>query len=179
MNKNLIVIGVLSLVVLTLGLAGYVSAQGQPPQPGDYPLGPEMMNGFSNYHDEMMGNGYGMMGYGMMGWHGEESPMHEAMIESLAESLGLSPEEIEARHDAGESLWDIAEAEGLGYEEIRDLMSLAHDGALEAAADEGQLTQEQADWMDEHMNQMWDGEYGHCEGEHGDKDGVRWHGMGW
>ena len=179
MNKNFIVIGVLSLLILTLGLAGYAFAQGQPPWVGDYPFGPEMMNGYGNYHDEMMDNGYGMMGSGMMGWHGDESPMHEAMIDSLAESLDLSPEELETRHDAGESFWDIAEAEGLSYEEIRDLMFSAHDGALEDAAAEGQLTQEQAEWMDEHMNQMWDSERDHCEGELGNKDGVRWHGMGW
>lgn len=176
MNKNLIVIGALSLVVLTLGLVGYAFAQGQPPSQSDYPYGPDMMNAYGDYHDEIMGNGYGMMGYGMMGWHGEE---HEAMIESLAESLGISPEEIDARHDGGESLWEIAEGEGLSYEEIRVLMFSAHDTAFEDAVDKGWLTQEQADWMDGHMNQMWDGELDHCGGMSWDESGTRWHGMGW
>lgn len=179
MSKNFIGIGVLSLLILTLGLSGYAFAQGQLPPPSDYTNGTDMMNGYEGYDYGMMGYGYGMMGYGMMGWHGEEGPMHEAMIDSLAESLSLSPEEIETRHDAGESLWDIAEAEGLSYEEIRDLMFLAHDAALKDAVAEDQLAQEQADWMDEHINQMWDGEYDHCGGEPGNQASFRWHGMGW
>jgi hypothetical protein len=178
MNKNLIVIGVLSLVILTLSLAGYVSAQGQPPPAGDYPYGTDMMGGYGVHGYGMMGYGYGMMGYGMMGSNGEEGPMHEAMIDALAENLDLSPEELETRHDAGESLWDIAKAEGLSYQEIRELMFSAHEAALEDAVADDRLTQEQADWMDGHMNQMWNGGYDHCEGAYGNRDGVRWHGMG-
>lgn len=206
MNKKFIGIGVLSLVVLTLSLAGFAYAQGQPPQgreypygsdmmdgydghdygmmgygnrdypqdqtspPSEYPYGPDMMDGYGGYG--MMGDGYGMMGSGMMGWNGEEGPMHEVMIESLAQSLNLSPEEIEARHDAGESIWEIARAEGLSEAEIRELMFSAHDTVLENAVGEGWFTQEQVDWMDEHMNQMWDGDYNHC-------GGGGWHGMGW
>jgi hypothetical protein len=139
-----------------------------------------MMNEFGGYGYETMGDGYGMMGSGLMGWNGEEGPMHESMIDSLAESLDLSPQEIEARHDAGESIWEIAAAEGLSDEEIRDLMFSSHDAALEDAEVDGWLTPEQADWMDDHMKQMWDGEYGnHCDGEGGYGSNARWHGMDW
>jgi Spy/CpxP family protein refolding chaperone len=174
MNKNFIVIAALILAVLTLSLAGYAYAQGQPPPPSDYHYGPDMMDGYS-------GHDYGMMGYGygMMGWDGEEGPMHESMIDSLAESLDLSPQEIEARHDAGESLWEIAEAEGLSDEEIRELMFSSHDAALENAEINDWLTPEQSDWMNEHMNQMWDGDYDHCGEVSGDETGVHRHGMNW
>ena len=37
------------LAVLTLSLAGYAYAQGQPPPPGEYPYGPDMMNGYGGY----------------------------------------------------------------------------------------------------------------------------------
>lgn len=94
MNKKLIVVGVLSLVVLTLGLAGYAYAQGQSSPPDEYPYGPDMMDGYSGHVDEMMGSGYGMMGSSMMGWQGGEGPMHEGMIASLAESLDLSPKRL-------------------------------------------------------------------------------------
>ena len=114
-----------------------------------------------------------------MGWNGEEGPMHEAMIDALAESLDLSPEKIESRHDASESLWEIAEAEGLSDEEIRELMFSSHDAALEDAEVDGWLTPEQADWMDKHMNQMWNGDYDHCAGVSGNEAGVRLHGMDW
>jgi hypothetical protein len=104
MNKKFIGIGVLSFVVLTLGLAGFAYAQGQPPQGQDYPYGSEMMNGYDGHDYGMMGDGYGMMG-----WNGEEGPMHEVMITNLAQSLNLSPEEVEARHDAGETLGKMLE----------------------------------------------------------------------
>lgn len=216
MNKRIIGIGVLSLVVLTLGLAGFAYAQGQPPQARDYPVGSDMMTGYGDHDYGMMGNGYGhdhaqdqttpldeyphdpdmmdghhsydygmmgdeygMMGSGIMGWDGEEGPMHQIMIDTLAESLELSPQEIEARHDAGESLWDIAIAEGLSEEEIRELMFSAHDTVLENAISEGWLTQDQADWMDEHMEQMWDGDYGHCGGVSENESGVGGRGLNW
>lgn len=179
MNKNIIVIGVLSLVVLTLGLAGYAYAQGQPPLPSDYPYGPEMMNGYDGHDDGMMGSGYGMMESGMMGWEGDEGPMHESMIDSLAESLALTPQEIEARHDAGESIWEIAVAEGLTDEEVSELMFSSHDAALENAEINGWLTPEQADWMNEHMNQMWTGDGNHCGDMSGNEAGIHRHGMNW
>ena len=185
MNKKLIVISVLSLVVLTLGLAGYAYAQGQSSPPDEYPYGPDMMDGYGGHVDEMMGAGYGMMGSsmmgsGMMGWQGGEGPMHEGMITSLAESLDLSPQEIEARHDGGESIWEIAEAEGLSDEEISDLMFSAHDVTLADAINDGLLTQDQADWMNDHMNQMSDGEFGnHCDEENKNNTNTRWHGMNW
>ncbi len=177
MNKKFIVIAVLSLAVLTLSLAGYAFAQGQPPPPREYPYGPDMMNGYGGYDYEMMGTGYGIMGYGMMDLDGDEGPMHESMIDSLAETLALTPQEIEARHDAGESIWEIAVAEGLSDEEIKELMFSSHNAALEDAEVNGWLTPEQTDWMDEHMNQMWSGDYDHCGGVNGNEAGVRWHGM--
>lgn len=183
MKKTLLIVAVLSVTVLTLGLAGYAYAQVQTPE---YPYGPGMMGNYDDYgpgygHGMMDGGGRGMMGgYGMMGWNGEEGPMHEAMVTAVAEALGLTPEEIEARHDAGETIWQIAEAEGLSAEEIQDLMFSAHELALEDAVANGWLTQEEADWMDSHMEDMWSGEYGnHCGGGGFNATGTRRGGMNW
>ena len=77
------------------------------------------------------------------------------------------------------SEWGIAEAEGLTDEEISELMLSSHDAALEDIVLEGLLTPEQVDWMDNHMNQMWDGDYDHCRGESGFDSNTRWHGMNW
>lgn len=172
MKKILIGITMLSIAALTLGVAGYVYAQGQTPPTPDYPYGRGMIGGYDGY-------GHGMMGSGMMGWNGEDSPMHEVMTEALAEALGLSAEEVEARHDAGETLWDIAETEGLNGEEIQELMFNAHDVAQADAVDNDWLPQKQADLMDEHMEQMWDGNYDHCDGKNAPGPGARWHGMNW
>jgi hypothetical protein len=152
--------------------ADYGYSQDQTSPPGEYPYGPDMMDGYGGY-------GYGMMGAGMMGWYGDEGPMHEVMLDTFAQSLNLSPQEIEDRHNAGETLWEIARAEGLSEAEIRELMFSAHDTVLENAVSEGWLTQDQADWMDQHMNQMWDGDYNHCGGGTWNGAGGGWHGMDW
>jgi hypothetical protein len=135
-------------------------------------------------HDDYgRGYGHGMMGgYGhnMMGGNGEYGPMHDGMITAFAEALDLTAEEIEARHDAGETLWEIAEAKGLSAEEIQAVMFSAHDLALEDAIANGYMTSEQAEWMNAHMDQMWSGEYGaggfggHCGGQGMYNNNSRW-----
>ncbi len=142
MKKTVIALAILGAVTLSLGIAGYAYAQSQAPTYG--------------YHGMMMGYGYGMM-------YGEEGPMHETMVAVFAEALGLTPEEIEARHDAGETLWQIAESQGLSPEDIQDLMLTAHDQALEQAVAEGWMTPEQAGWMQSHMGQGFYGS-GACDG---------------
>jgi hypothetical protein len=62
------------------------------------------------------------------------------------------------------SEWEIAEAEGLNDEEIRELMFSSHEAALEDAEFNGWFPPEQAEWMDTLMNQMWNGDYDHCGG---------------
>ena len=165
MQKILFVVGVLSIAVLTLSVAGFAYAQSQTPPTPEYP-------GYG-----MMGGGYGRgYGQGMMGWNVEHGPMHEAMVAALAEQLGIKPEEIESRLDAGESMWQIAEAAGLSAEEIQDLMLSAHDRALVDAVSNGWLTESQAEWMDAHMEQMWNGSAGfggHCGGRN---NNSRWQG---
>ncbi len=167
------------VAVLAFGIAGFAYAQSQTPATPEYPHIHGMMGDAydHDYGHGMMGDaydhdyGHGMMGgHGLMGCDGEEGPMHDAMVAALAQALDLTPEELEARHDAGETMWQIAESEGLNADEIQDLMLSAHDSALEDAVADGQLTEEQASWMDTHMDQMWGGENvdggfgGHCEG---------------
>lgn len=96
------------------------------------------------------GRGFGHMGRGF-GYlpQGEPGVMHEIMEEAMAASLGLTVEELEARHEAGETYWDIARAQfpGITDEEILDKMAQARDNALQAAVEQGLITQDQADWM--------------------------------
>lgn len=175
MKKILIGVAVLGIAILTFSAVGYVFAQTQTPPEPQYPYGPGMMGGY----------GHGMMGRGS-GWMGNvdrEGPMHEAMVAALADALGLSPEEIEARHDAGETMWEIAAAEGLSSDEIRQVMDSAHDAALEDAVTNGWLSPEQAEWMEEHMESMWNGNGedsgfgGHCGGGRWFNNNTGWRGM--
>lgn len=166
MRKSLIGIALLTVAVLAFSVVGYVRAQPQwPPDP-----------------DSPYSRGWGMM-YGGFGWMGNfdrEGPIHDAMVSALAEALNIDPDKIEERHDSGEHLWEIALEEGMSKEEIQDLMQTVHESSLEEAVAEGWLTQEQADWMQEHMQWMWSGEgelnhYGsHCGGI-----GRYYEGTGW
>ena len=85
--------------------------------------------------------------YGQRGVADGVGPMHEYMQQAMAEAVGLSVEEFEARHNAGETFYQIALAEGFSAEEIPALMQAARAEGLDAAAADGVITQEQADWM--------------------------------
>jgi hypothetical protein len=73
--------------------------------------------------------------------------LHDYMEKAMADALGLPVSEFESRHDAGETFYQIALAEGFSAEEIPALMQDARAKALDAAAKDGIITQEQADWM--------------------------------
>lgn len=159
--RKRIIIGISILVVAVLAVVGFAwartaYAQTQtPPYPG--------------YGYGMMGGQYG--GFGMMGnW--DYGPMHQYMVAGLAEALNLTPEEVQSRIDNGETPWQIAQAQGLSDEQIQQVMLDAHDKALDEAVKAGLLTQEQADWMDQHMESMWSGNFSGFGGCHGPINGA-------
>lgn len=189
MKKTLLILSIIGVTVLVFGAAGFAYAQNQTPPVPEYPYGQGMMGGFGRGMHALNGvdrdgdpDSYGPgYGHGMMGWNGEYGPMHESMVAALAETLELPVDEIEARHESGETLWEIAETEGLTADEIRELMSSAHDIALEDAVANGWMSEEQAEWMDDHMEQRWLGDGtgtgfgGHC-GDGGWMGNTRWQG---
>lgn len=85
--------------------------------------------------------------YGQRGVADGAGPMHDYMEKAMAEAVGLTVDEFEARHDSGETFYQIALAEGFTSEEIPALMQAARANALDAAAADGVISQEQADWM--------------------------------
>lgn len=66
---------------------------------------------------------------------------------SLAESFGISAEDLTARRTSGENLAEIALDLGLDLTKIRDMFSEARSEALDSAVGDGILTQEEADWL--------------------------------
>jgi len=123
--KKLIVLAGVALVVALLGAAMVVPALAQEPTPtSEAPCG--------------------CRGFGLWGrsW---------AVFDAAAESLGLTPEELFAELHAGQSLADIAEAQGVDLEAVHEAMKAARveamKQAIEQAVEEGRLTQEQADWL--------------------------------
>jgi hypothetical protein len=137
MKKYMVIVGVIGISIIALGAFNLAFAQSETPPPATSP-----------------GYGYGMMGGrggfgGMRGaWMGDEhGPYHELMVATFAEELGLTVTQIENRLESGETMWQIAEGEGLSADEFGEVMLLARQTMLDQAVENGTLTQEQADFM--------------------------------
>ena len=145
MKNVLLVLAGILVGVVALGVVGFAYAQVQNPPDSQFPQG---------YGAGMMGGaGRGMMGgYGsvMMG-NGTYGAMHTYMVDAFASALGMTSADFQAKIEAGETMWQIAQAQGLSDEEISTMMLTARSDALQKAVEAGVLTQEQADLMNEHM----------------------------
>jgi len=85
--------------------------------------------------------------YGKRGVADGTGYLHEYMEKVMAEVLGLSVSEFEARNDEGNTFYQIALEKGFSAEEIPALMQAARAEALDAAEKDGVISQEQAQWM--------------------------------
>ncbi len=163
--KNILIIGgIVGVVLIALGMVGFAFAQSQNRQPTPPGAWGMMRGGGRPWMQDS-----GMMRGGWGSGQGAYGPMHTYMINALAEKLGLTIDILQAKINAGERPYDIAKAQGLNDEQIKDLMEQAHDEALKAAVVDALLTQEQADAMDQRMEQMWEkgglpGKVGGCPG---------------
>jgi len=169
MKKFLIIGSIVGVALIALGVVGFAFAQSQTP-----PVTPDGAWGMMRGGGHAWAQGSGMMRGGRGMGQGAYGPMHTYMINALAEKLGLTVDELQAKIDAGERPYDIAKAAGLTDAQIQELMEQAHDEALKAAVEAGLLTQAQADAMDQRMEQMWQngggpGAAGGCPGM-----GGRW-----
>jgi hypothetical protein len=139
MKKLIISLVVVGVLVAALGTAGYVYAQSSTPQT---PFGRGMG----------MGQGRGMRG-GMMGaGQGQgmvpgSGIMHDEMVAAFAAKLGMSADELDARIDKGETMFQVAASKGFTAEQFTTMMTEARAQAVDQAVKNGKLTQEQADFM--------------------------------
>jgi hypothetical protein len=159
MKKAVVIGAILGIAILALGVAGFAYAQTQFPMnpafhgdvDGTYPYGTGMlgrgMMGRGGYHNGTAGRGFA----GPMMEGEEHGPLHESMMESLAGALGISAAELEERHEAGETIWDITQELGISAEDFRDPMLEARNDAIDQAVADGVLSQEQGEWMLDHM----------------------------
>jgi len=144
-------------------MGGYGNGYGPGGMMGDY--GPGGMMG-------ERGNRYG---HGMMGGRGMVIArgvgiMHDYMISAFASTVGLTVEEVDTRLANGETLKQIAIAQGTTEADLPALASKVRQVALDKAVADGVITQAQADLMLERMNNdagqgfdldncpMWDGD---------------------
>jgi hypothetical protein len=134
MKKFLIALTVLVALVAVFATTGPVSAQGTNPPATP---GAGMMNGRG---------GRGAASGGIAAGNGI---LHDAMLAVYAEKLGLSVEQINTRLTNGETMGQIAAAQGVTAEEFFSIMADARSQAIDLAVADGTLAQAQADWMKE------------------------------
>lgn len=154
MNKFVLTMVLLAVIALTLGSVGvsYAQAPTQAPATGTGRMG----GGGAR-----AGMGGGMMAAG-------EDILHDYMIAAFAQKLNIPVADLEASIANGEKVSQIAVAQGLTFEQFRTLMIEARAEAVEQALQDGKLTQEQADWMNQRgAGQMAGGQMGKGRGMRG------------
>jgi hypothetical protein len=139
-KKRLILLsGGALMALLLVGLIGATVVFAQEPEP-PVPFG---------WH----GGGRGMGGFGGRGRGGFAWARggQWTMFDTAAEALGLTPEELFAELHAGKSMNEIAEEQDVEPEAVHDAVSAsqaeARKQAIGQAVEDGELSQEQADWM--------------------------------
>lgn len=156
MNKKiLLVAAILGITVLTFSVAAPALAAGGPGNGGGK-------------------GGYG--GYGNQGTIGTGVPLELSTTVqgvlgylihiNLADSLGISVDEMTLRLDAGETFSSIAISLGFDVTAINSLLVDARADAVARAIADGLITQETADWLASHGNDNPAAGYGDgiCDG---------------
>ena len=77
--------------------------------------------------------------------------MHDYIEQALANKLGLTEEQVEEQFAAGNTLYQIALNNGVKQEDLAAFMNDVHQEAFANAVKDGVMTQEQADWMLQRM----------------------------
>jgi hypothetical protein len=172
--KKVLIIGFTIVAVIALGNVLLASAQGgtQPnatcpmgytcPVSGTMPygmMGRGMMGG-GMMNGGMMG-GRGMMGSGtytgtmpmhgaMMGANG----MHEQVWTAIAAELDMTYAELNTATQNGQTVAQLAQAKGISLDELKAAALAALKASFADLVEQGVVTQEQADWMLDHMDDM-------------------------
>jgi hypothetical protein len=170
--KKIFLIGmVLVLAVSGVVFAGSAYAQTADPQSEitETPVCPMGNPMGSQYRQSMRGGAGAMMRAGGTGamMAGEGTGLLSGYVhDALADALGLTPEELTERVANGETAWDIAQEQGLTFEQFQELKWEAHTAAIEQAVADGVITPEQAELMLSRIQQ-------HLENGFGAGAGVR------
>ncbi len=160
MKKLLLILVGVGITLTALAGVGFAFAQGSTPPPVS---NPQMPDGFGG-----RGNRLGQI---------EDNPLHDLMTAAMADVFGLTVDEFETMRENGETLWTLAEAQGLTQEEFQAKMTEARENALQQAVEDGLISQEQADQMRSRETKMGNSGYGNkrdagFEGKPGMDDGF-------
>jgi hypothetical protein len=89
------------------------------------------------------GSGMGWRGFGGWSW---------TLFDTAAEFLGLTPNELFAElHDAGKTLTDVAEEQGVDTDALQEAMKESRTETMreriQQAVEDGSISQEHGDWL--------------------------------
>ena len=159
------------LTNVQVSASNFVDRNTQSDKQGEYQgYGPGMMGGYGQgygpggmmggngqgYGPGMMGGngrGYGRgYGPGMMGGEGVGF-MHDYMVSAFADAIGLTQQQVEERLANGETMVEIATAQGITQDALPALITQVRTAALDQAVAAGVITRAQADLMLERMNE--------------------------
>jgi hypothetical protein len=133
-NKMLIVIGGLLAALLVVGVVGATSAYAQGP---DTP-------------------GYGLMDFGRGPGGGRGFGLGDAELEAAAKVLGMTADEVSSALQSGKTLQDLADEAGVDITDVHAAIQAVHVTEMRAritqAVEDGTITQENADWLNEGLD---------------------------
>jgi hypothetical protein len=86
--------------------------------------------------------------------------MHDYVEQALAAKLGLTEKQVEDQFAAGKPMYQIALDNGIKQADLATFMTEVHKEALAKAVKDGAITQQQADWMLQRMQTMYQNGYG-------------------
>ncbi|HSL44752.1 MAG TPA: hypothetical protein VK897_15050 [Anaerolineales bacterium] len=122
-NKMSVLIGGLLVALLVIGVVGATAVYAQSPSG-------------AQFHGRGPGGGRGLGG--------------EA-LQAAAQVLGMTTDELIDALQGGQTLEEIAEAQGVELEAVQEAIQAVHETAMreriQQAVDEGAITQEHADWL--------------------------------
>ena len=125
-NKMLIVIGGLLAALLVVGVVGATSVYAQEP---------------ANVFQQGRGPGGGGRGFGL----------GDAELAAAAEVLGMTAEDVTSALQDGKTLQDLADEAGVDIAEVHAAIQAVHEAEMREriaqAVEDGTMTQAQADWM--------------------------------
>ncbi len=101
--------------------------------------------------------------YPYPGWPGwkwdwdDYGPLHTYLLQAFAEKTGLSVDQVNAQLATGKTLAQIALDQGVKQEDLSTFLLEVHKLALDKAVAAGAITQQQADWMYQRLQQgkLW------------------------
>ena len=140
------------ITALIIGIAIFTFAIANPAAAADmFRGGPTGTDGSRNGQQASAGTGTGVPVEQNINLDGALSDL---IHENLAAALGITPEELTARLDSGETFSEIALSLGFDQTSVMDMMIQARADALVQAVADGLITQEQADWLASRGNQQ-------------------------